>query len=574
MFGSSVDVLSTCRSAFVVLVPIDAKLTKLRTAATLAGTGMVGAGDVIRPRRLASAFQALGRWGPTPAAGYAASAVRYPDRPAVIDERGALSFADMHRRSNALARALGAGGVGEGDRVALMCRNHRHFVEAVLAASKLGADALYLNTGFAGPQVADVVAREDAAVLVFDEEFADAIRAGGRGCMRIVAWSDGGATADPLLEDLIANGDPTELVPPRRRGRPVILTSGTTGTPKGASPRPPESLAPAAALFSRIPLRARQFTMIAAPMFHSWGLAHFSLGVVLSSTLVLRRRADPEAVLAATAAHRCTALIVVPVTLQRILDLPAAVLRRYDVSALRVIATSGSALPGELARRVMDVFGEVLYNLYGATEVGFATVATPIDLRSAPGTAGRPPPGTAVRVLDQHGVEVPPGTSGRIFVGNEMQIDAYRDGGGKQVVGGLMSSGDVGHFDGAGRLFVDGRDDEMIVSGGENVFPREVEDAIAGIDGVLDVTVVGVPDDDFGQRLRACVVRSPGAELTADDVRAHVKRTLARYKVPRDVDFLDELPRTSTGKVLKRELRPLSTAAERRSTVTEHERTG
>jgi fatty-acyl-CoA synthase len=202
----------------------------------------------------------------------------------------------------------------------------------------------------------------------------------------------------------------------------------------------------------------------------------------------------------------------------------------------------------------MDQFGDVLYNLYGSTEVAWATVATPQDLRAAPGTAGRPPRGTVVRLYDAAGAEVGPGETGRIFVGNELVFDGYTGGGGKAVVDGLMSSGDVGHFDDDGRLFVDGRDDEMIVSGGENVFPREVEDLVAGLEGVAEVAMIGVEDADFGQRLRAFVVLAEGAVVSAADVRAHVKANLARYKVPRDVVFLEELPRNATGKVLKREL--------------------
>jgi fatty-acyl-CoA synthase len=294
--------------------------------------------------------------------------------------------------------------------------------------------------------------------------------------------------------------------------------------------------------------------MLAAPMFHSWGFAHFTLGMALSSTLVMRRKFDPEDTLSACAQHDCAALVVVPVMLQRILELPPETIERYDLRALRVIAASGSALPGELAIKVMDRFGDVLYNLYGSTEVAWATIATPQDLREAPGTAGRPPRGTVVRLLDEDGHDVAPGATGRIFVGNEMAMEEYTGGGGKQVVEGLMSSGDVGHFDEQGRLFVAGRDDEMIVSGGENVFPREVEDLLAGHDAVCEVAVVGVDDEEFGQRLRAFVVVESGREPSEDELKDHVKANLARYKVPREIVFIEELPRNATGKVLKREL--------------------
>jgi fatty-acyl-CoA synthase len=231
------------------------------------------------------------------------------------------------------------------------------------------------------------------------------------------------------------------------------------------------------------------------------------------------------------------------------------VIGKYDLSSLRVIAASGSALPGELAVKVMDAFGDVLYNLYGSTEVAWATIATPADLREAPGTAGRPPRGTVVKLFDEDGNEVPEGETGRIFVGNEMLFEGYTGGGKKDLIDGLMSSGDVGHFDEGGRLFIDGRDDEMIVSGGENVFPREVEDLLSDLDGVEEVAVLGVDDEKFGQRLAAFVVLGDGKQLTEDDVKAHVKKNLASYKVPRDVEFLDELPRNATGKVLKKDLK-------------------
>jgi fatty-acyl-CoA synthase len=202
----------------------------------------------------------------------------------------------------------------------------------------------------------------------------------------------------------------------------------------------------------------------------------------------------------------------------------------------------------------MDLFGDNVYNLYGSTEVAYATIAGPKDLREAPGTAGRPPRGSVVRILDENGEEVPSGKSGRIFVGNEFQFEGYTGGGQKEMIGGLMSSGDVGHFDEEGRLFIDGRDDEMIVSGGENVFPREVEDLLSDHVAISEAAVIGVDDEEFGQRLKAFVVTVEGNELSEDEIRKHVKTHLANYKVPREVEFLDSLPRNSTGKVLKKEL--------------------
>jgi acyl-CoA synthetase (AMP-forming)/AMP-acid ligase II len=526
---------------------------RLEVARVLLGTGMIAP---VRPDRAVRSIVALRRWGPTPAAAYTGGAARFPERAAIVDERGSLTFEEVHQRTNALASEMRAAGVKSGDGVAILCRNHRGFVETTVACSKLGANSLYLNTAFAGPQITDVMRREDPVALVYDEEFAELVHDGGEGRLRFIAWTDpGGTPRDPLLEDLISRGSRRDHPVPEQRGRVVILTSGTTGTPKGAARKQPDTLDPAASLFSMIPLKARETTVIAAPMFHSWGFAHFTLALPLCSTIVLRRRFDPQDTLEAVADHGASALAVVPVMLQRILELPRETIERYDTHTLRVIAASGSVLPGELATRVMDVFGDVLYNLYGSTEVAWATIATPADLRAAPGTAGRPPLGTVVKLLDAHGREVPRGQTGRIFVANEMVFEGYTGGGGKEIVGGLMSTGDMGHLDEEGRLYVNGRDDEMIVSGGENVFPREVEDLLASHEAIEEAAVVGVEDEKFGQRLRAFVVLRNGAHLSEEGVKEYVKHNLARYKVPREVVFVEALPRNATGKVLKRELR-------------------
>jgi len=243
------------------------------------------------------------------------------------------------------------------------------------------------------------------------------------------------------------------------------------------------------------------------------------------------------------------------VMLQRILELPEKVITRYDTRALRAVCASGSALPGELATRWMDTFGDNLYNMYASTEVSAATLARPGDLRAAPGTAGKPTRGTIVRLYDERGRKVLQGQTGRIFVGNAMLFGGYTGGGSKDELDGLMATGDVGYFDPAGRLFVRGRDDEMIVSGGENVFPKEVEDVLSDHPAVAEVACIGVEDDKFGQRLLAFVVLREGQTADQDVLHGHVRSNLARYKVPREVVFLDELPRTATGKVLKRELR-------------------
>ena len=519
---------------------------------TLRGAGVI---RPVRPDKLARTVRELIRYGPSPAAGIAGAAINHPHDVALVDEAGELSFADLHLRSNALANALAADGIGVGDGIAIMARNHRNFIDVTLAAAKLGANALYLNTMFSAPQLAGVVEREQPVALVYDEEFGDLLaKAEATGSLRrYVGWREG-EVEDPAIDELIATSSDSTPASPEESSRFIILTSGTTGTPKGAQRSSPETLAPLAAMFSVIPLHSRERTVIAAPLFHSWGFAHFQLGLALNSTYVVRRKFDPEATLRMVAEHEASALVVVPVMMQRILQLDPEVLSRYDLPSLRVTAVSGSALPGPLAERWMDQFGENLYNLYGSTEVAWATIATPEDLRAAPGTAGRPPRGTVIKIVDEKGGrEVAAGKTGRVFVGNDMAFEGYTGGGGKDEYQGLLSSGDVGHFDSEGRLFIDGRDDEMIVSGGENVFPAEVEDLIAGHDAVKEVAVIGVEDEEWGQRLKAFVVAEHDA-LSEDEVKKLVKANLSSYKVPRDVEFLASLPRNATGKVLKREL--------------------
>jgi acyl-CoA synthetase (AMP-forming)/AMP-acid ligase II len=508
-----------------------------------------------RPDKSVRKLATLVRWGASPATGIATAAIGHPHEIGVIDERGALSFERLHKRSNALAHSFAAMGIGHEDGVGIMCRNHRGFVEATLAAAKLGASALYLNTMFAGPQLAEVTRREEPKALVYDAEFAGLLEGVDDSVARIVGWAD--EDEDPgeqTLEQLIAAGTEADLSPPPDKPRFVILTSGTTGTPKGAQRSSPDGLLGIAALIDKIPFRSRETMMVAAPLFHSWGFFHFVMSLPTASTMVLRRRFDPEGTLQAVQESRADVLAAVPVMIQRILALPEQTLAAYDLSSLRITSLSGSALPGELAIAWMDRFGDSVYNLYGSTEVAYATIAVPEDLRAAPGTAGKPPRGTTVKILDEHGQELPQGEVGRIFVGNEMSFEGYTGGGGKEVVDGLLCSGDVGHIDAAGRLFIDGRDDEMIVSGGENVFPREVEDLLADHEAIAEAAVIGVEDAEFGQRLKAFVVVVDEAEVGEAELKAHVKANLAGYKTPREIEFLDELPRNATGKVLRREL--------------------
>ena len=251
-------------------------------------------------------------------------------------------------------------------------------------------------------------------------------------------------------------------------------------------------------------------------------------------------------------------MVVVPVMLSRLLDELDKTQPKPDLSSLRIVFVSGSQLGAELATRALKDLGPVIYNLYGSTEVAYATIARPKDLSINPATVGPVVKGVKVKILDDNGNELPQGEVGRIFVGNFFPFEGYTGGGHKQIIDGLMSSGDVGYFDEHDLLYVSGRDDEMIVSGGENVFPAEVEDLISGHPEVVEATALGVEDKEWGHRLRAFVVKTEGAAVDEDAIKLYVKDHLARYKVPREVVFLDELPRNPTGKILKRELRDIS----------------
>ena len=465
---------------------------------------------------------------------------------ALIDELGPLTFGELDGRSDAVAAGWRGQGLQPGAGVAVLCRNHRGFYDAVFGAAKCGARLILLNTGFGAQQLAEVIAREGVDLLVHDDEFTD-ITTGipvRMGRFRTSLAETGPGTVEQLIVDCGGSTPP----PPHKRPKIIILTSGTTGVPKGAARSEPHSLIPVGGLFGKVPFRAREVTECAVPLFHSLGFSQAMIALVLGSTLVIRREFDAGRTLASLRVNRATALIVVPIMLRRLLDEGPV----GEFPALRIVFVGGSQLGAGLCERALASFGPVVYNMYGSTEGAFATIATPVDLAAEPGCVGGVVAGSAVRILDGDGRAAPAGTSGRIFVGNVMAFEGYTGGGAKETVDGLLSSGDVGHFDHAGRLFIDGRDDEMVISGGEKVFPSEVEDALERHPDIAEAAVIGVDDVEFGQRLRSFVVTKPGRTLSTEDVKAYVGNRLARFKVPRDVVFVAALPRNPSGKVLKR----------------------
>ncbi|OHV06526.1 long-chain-fatty-acid--CoA ligase FadD2 [Mycobacterium talmoniae] len=521
-----------------------------------------GALKLESPQVLATAIADGVRWGELGMIP-ALNARRTPNGTAVIDDEGTLTFRELDDAANAVANRLLAMGVRGGDGVAILARNHRWFLIANYGCARVGARMIMLNSEFSGPQIKDVSERENAKVIIYDDEYTAAVAAANPplGKLRALGVNPDSdqpsGSTDETLAEVVARGSAAPPPKVTKHASIIILTSGTTGTPKGANRATPATLAPVGGILSHVPFKAGEVTSLPSPMFHALGYLHATLAMFFGSTLVLRRRFKPATVLEDLEKHQVTAMVVVPVMLSRLLDQLEKTEPRPDLSRLRIVFVSGSQLGGELASRAMKDLGPVIYNMYGSTEVAFATIARPQDLQHDPSTVGPVVKGVKVKILDENGHELPQGQVGRIFVGNFFPFEGYTGGGGKQIIDGMLSSGDVGYFDERGLLYVSGRDDEMIVSGGENVFPAEVEDLISGHPDVVEATALGVEDKEWGARLRAFVVKKPDSSVDEDAIKLYVKEHLARYKVPREVIFLDELPRNPTGKILKRELREL-----------------
>lgn len=524
----------------------------------------------------------LRRWGTSPALGFAVGAARCPDDLAVIDadddQRPAMTYGEIEDRCETLASGLMDRGIGVGESVGILGRNSRAYAEMIVGTARTGADLVYLNTGWTAEQIAEVVVREQIRFIAHDTEFADLIPAG----LSKIALDHPSGVA--LLDSLPGR---SRVPAPSEPGRHIILTSGTTSSaPRGAA-RATVTMDAVAALLDAFPIHTGDTALIAAPLFHSWGWMQHRLTTVLNCETVLVRKPEPERLLALIEEHRVQVLVTVPVILRHLTDLPAHVRRRYDTSSLTCVAVSGADLPGTLAHEFMDAYGDVLYNLYGSTEAAFATVATPDDLRDDPNTAGKPLVGVTVEVLDRRGRKVKPGVDGRIFVGSRTSFAGYTDGSDKERIRGLVSTGDVGHLDAQGRLTVVGRSDDLIITGGENVHPAEVENVLIKHPQIADVAVTGADDPVYGQIVVAYVVpmaasrpesakQQPTAAtsgspdspppktvdetidatepLTPEAVIAWSRPRLGPAHRPNEVVLVDELPRNATGKLLRDEL--------------------
>lgn len=546
-----------------------------------------------RPDHLIRIGRGLLRYGAGPGCGPLAGGILCPGATAIIDDEGPMTFGRLDERCDAVAAGLAAR-LSPGDTVALLGRNSAGFYQAMVGAARCGLDVVYLNTGFSAGQIAEVVARRRVRALVHDTEFAPRVPDGvlgipmtGEQAVSIARLAAGAQPAGAQPAGVLPAGARLIAGTARRHSRHIILTSGTTGEPKGAA-RTDGAVTSAIALLSGLPCRSRERWLIAAPMFHGWGWLNAMLTMLLSGTIVVTRRFDPADALALVERERCQVLVAVPAMLRRIMNLPPAERRRYDTSSLRAVTVSGSSLPTALAGMFMDEFGDILYSLYGSTEAGYAAVASPADLRAAPGTAGRPLPAVDVRVLDDRGSRCAPGTPGTIWVSSRDSVRELADGlggpggpggqggpggpsgqggpggprrpgrpaDGEAIWPGGVCTGDVGWFDRAGRLFVGGRTDDMIITGGENVYPAEVENTLEQHPSVLEAAVTGSPDEEYGEIVVAhLLMRGGGTAAPEDELRSWCRARLSPFQVPRRFVVHDTLPRNAAGKVVKRALR-------------------
>ncbi|MGA8544487.1 MAG: AMP-binding protein [Mycobacterium sp.] len=484
-----------------------------------------------------------GRGGTNPYTLLAVAAARWPNRAAIIDDEGTLSYRKLQSETETLAAQLIDEGAAPGQAVGVMCRNGRGFVRAVFAVALVGADVVLVNTDFRTDALAAALSAHQIHMMVSDAEFADKVHA-----------ADDAVTVVDAAPGTARNRGPRPKV--AASGRIILLTSGTTGKPKGVprAPRMRSAVGVWVTILDRTRLTAGSRISVAMPMFHGLGLGMLMLTLGLGGTVLTHSHFDAEAALAQASLHRADAFTAVPVVLARILDLPDDVRARYPVPTLRVVMSSGDRLDPSLAQRFMDSYGDILYNGYGSTEVGIGALATPTDLRHAPETVGKPVAGCPVLIFDDNGQPVGPDVTGRVFVGGELASEGYTGGGAKAVVNDMTSTGDMGYLDDSGRLFIVGREDDMIISGGENVYPRAVENALAEHPDVADNAVVGVPDERFGHRLAAYVVPRPDSDVDEDALREYLQDRVSRFEQPRDIHLLTSLPRNPAGKVLRKEL--------------------
>lgn len=459
------------------------------------------------------------------------SAAVHRERIALVDEQETLTYNQLLAHAQVLAAVFRRRhGIGPGMKVACLCRNHATFVKSIFALSSTGADVYFLHVEMSANQLKTVVERHKFQLILYDREF--------RGKIEQASCLNAAVETEQMQEWIQIYSGENEKSRRMGSGKLVLLTGGTTGRAKEA-PHSPSLFRYLDAFFAfvdRLNIMNCHTSYIATPMYHGYGLAVMLLFCATGKTSVIRRGFDAEHACWLIQEHRVEVVTVVPLMLRSMLQTDAKAL-----SSLVCIASGGSELHPALVQETRRRLGDVLYNLYGTSEAGLLTIAVPRDLAASPRTIGRSIPGVRIKIADEQGKEAAVGERGAFYV--------------KTSRGGpWMQTGDAGYRDQEGRYYWLGRVDHMIISGGENVFPLEVEQMLLTHPSVEEAAVIGVEDERFGQRLKAYVVLTPGTNAAPDELMMWLRSRLARFQMPKEIEIVEELPYTPLGKLDKRAL--------------------
>jgi len=466
-------------------------------------------------------------------------------------------FGDALRASSGLA----ALGVGAGDRVAVLLRNSLEFLEASIATVPLGASAVPINWHWRGEEIAHVLADSGAKALVFHADLWGSLEGQVPEGVALVSVGEQEVPGAEAWSAWMERLEPWQQAP---ESAPVsiIYTSGTTGKPKGvvraqsSEQRREQTRALLAEMFQ---LGEGERTVIPAPMYHTAPNVSALARALLGMDMTIMERFDPEEFLRIVQERRVSVVQMVPTMFVRLLALPRELRESYDLSSLRWIVHAAAPCPPAVKLAMIEWLGPIVAEYYGGTETGPVTFCTSEEWLAHPGTVGRALPGASVRVLSEDGEQLGPGESGEVYVWHEVWPDFTYEGDDEKRRSierdGLVSVGDVGYLDSEGFLFLNDRRSDMVISGGVNIYPAEIEACLISLDGVRDCAVFGIPDEEFGEALAAHVELDEGAALGEEQVRAHVRERLAGYKTPKLVVFEESLPREDSGKIFKRRLR-------------------
>jgi long-chain acyl-CoA synthetase len=488
-------------------------------------------------------------------------AARTPDRPALIQDDRQLSWTEFHELRNRLANALTAMGVRAGEHVIVYAANSIENLLASSGARAAGAVAIPMNHRLSAEEVRYILDDSNAAVVFVGDSFApmaEGVRSVAHGVRQWIFIGEERRPWARALADLLREGSPASPAAPGGGGS-MVYTAGTTGKPKGALRRVIDPASVMARLRDFDLADSSHVHLVAGPLYHSAPGGFALYAHFFGCPVVVMPRFEPEAALRAIERFHCTSTFMAPTLLKRIVDLPADVRVRYDVSSMRVIVVAAAPCPMRVKEEVMRYFGPALYEFYGSTELGINTILRPEDVLRKPGSCGRPTPDMALAILDDAGQPVPVGQPGELYVKSHPgMFDEYwrKPEATRQMQRGDWSSvGDVAYQDAEGFVYICDRKRDMIISGGVNIYPAEIEDVLHRHPKIQDVAVFGVPDDEWGERVHAAVQRRPGESLTADEIVSFAREHLAGYKVPRQVSFEQDFPRDSAGKLVKRLLR-------------------